>query len=71
MLDSAHPILSLHPALKHTIDAVVIAGIPLTFLDWPHMSGLYEFLGIIWVLIRIYETALVQRFAIRIRKWFK
>lgn len=71
MLDSAHPILGLPPALKHSVDAVVIAGIPLTFLDWPHMSGLYEFLGIIWVLIRIYETALVQRFVTRIRKWLK
>lgn len=68
MLDAAHHhIISIHPVIKHTIDAVVIAGIPLTIIDWPHMPGLYEFLGVVWISIRIYETSLVQRILDKIK----
>ena len=71
MFEHSHHVISLPSVLKHSIDAVVIAGIPLSILDWPHLPGLYEFLGVVWVSIRIYETAVVQRLVTRIRKWLK
>ena len=53
--------------VKPVIDTVVVAGIPASILDWPHWSGLYSILGIVWLLFRIYETAVFQRIKNKIK----
>lgn len=53
--------------VKHTTDAIVLAGWGANVLDWAHLPGLYTWLGVIWLLIRISETSAVRSAV----DWFK
>lgn len=59
--------------LKYAADTVAVAGLPLAVFDSPHLPGIYTFLGIIWLAIRIYETKLFraarQQMLSAIRRW--
>lgn len=48
-----------HEQAKHVIDAISIGGMLATLAGWlPALAALFS---IIWSLIRIYETATVQK----------
>lgn len=53
---------------KHAYDAVSLAIVGGTFVGW--LPSIAAALSIVWTLIRICESRMAQRAAVRLRVWF-
>lgn len=47
--------------MKHFGDVVALSGVPVAIFNWPYWADTYSIVGIIYLTIRICETAAVRK----------